>query len=511
MSRIDRLALLLALVAVLVAALVGTFTFDRLAHLEDEMAYVWQAEVIARGDLTLPTPVCPDCFLVPFVIDDHGQRFGKYPLGWPVLLALGTRLGLRWLVNPLLAGLAVWLTYLLGKRLADEKTGLLAGALLVTSPFFWINSGSLLSHPWTLALSVMLALAWLDAFSPQGGRVPRGLAALTAGLLLGGLAVTRPLTAVAVALPYALHGLFLLLRGGRAVRLRLVLVAGLAASVASLVFAWQYAVTGDALLNPYTLWWPYDRIGFGPGIGLQQGGFSLKHAWWNTLMNLRVGASDLFGWGQLSYLFIPFGLLALRRNRFAWLAAGVMLSLVLAYMLYWVGAWLFGPRYYYEGLYAAAIFSAAGIRWLAGRPLALFSSVGRARLEKARFALVTWLVLGLVACNFLYYLPLRLGMMNNLYNVGREYFQPFEANPQLAPALVIVYPQEDWIEYGRLLELSNPYHDTPFVFIMARGGGKEQAVIDLFTDRQVWYYYPDQPDLFYSAPRPPDSLPETAR
>lgn len=511
MSRIDRLALLVALVAVIAAALVGNFTFDRLAHLEDEMAYVWQAELMARGDLTLSTPTCPECFLVPFVIDYHGLRFGKYPPGWPVVLALGVRLGLRWLVNPLLAGLGVWLTYLLAKKLSDEKTGLLAAALMVTSPFFLINSGSLLSHPWTLVLSVMLALAWLDAFSPQGGRVPRWLAALTAGLVLGGLAVTRPLTAAAVALPFILHALILLFRGGRAVRLRLAGVALLAGAVASLYFAWQYAVTGDALLNPYTLWWPYDRIGFGPGVGLQASGFSLKHAWWNTLMNLRVGSSDLFGWGQLSYLFIPFGIFSLRREKRTWLLGGVMLSLLLAYMLYWVGAWLFGPRYYYEALFALVIFSAAGIRWLAGRPLAAFNSRRRALWEKLRFALVTWLLVGLVTSNFIYYLPHRLAMMHNLYDVSRAYFQPFEASPQLAPALVIVHPQEDWIEYGRLLELSSPYHDTPFVFILSRGEQKEQAVIDLFPERKVWHYYADEPDLFYTAPRPPRNQPEQLR
>ncbi len=511
MTRTDRLALLIALLAVLAAALVGNFTFDRLAHLEDEMAYAWQAELISRGDLMLTTPACPECFLVPFVIDYHGLRFGKYPPGWPVVLALGVRLGVRWLVNPLLAGLGVWLTYLLAKKLTDEKTGLLAAALMATSPFFLINSGSLLSHPWTLVLSVMLALAWLDAFSPQGGRVPRWLAALTAGLVLGGLAVTRPLTAAAVAVPFILHALILLARGGRVVRLPLAGLALLAGAIASLYFAWQYAVTGDAMLNPYTLWWPYDRIGFGPGVGLQTGGFSLKHAWWNTMMNLRVGSSDLFGWGQLSYLFIPFGIFSLRREKRAWLAAGVLLSLVLAYMLYWVGAWLFGPRYYYEGLFALAIFSAAGIRWLAGRPLAAFHSRRRALWEKTRFALVTWLLVGLVASNFMYYLPHRLAMMNDLYDVSRTYFQPFEANPQLTPALVIVHPLADWIEYGRLLELSSPYHDTPYVFIIARGAQKEQAAIDLLPGRKVWHYYADEPDLFYAAPRPPRNKPELLR
>jgi len=497
-SRIDWLALLLSLVAFLAALAVAVTVFENLAHLEDEMAYVWQAQVIAGGQLTRPSPPCPRCFLVPFVVDYEGLRFGKYPLGWPALLAVAIRLGGRGLLNPLLAGFSVWLTYLLGKRLTDERTALLAAGLLVTSPFFLINSGSLLSHAWTLVLTLALSLAWLDAFDLQSKpRVGRTWAALTVALTLGCLALTRPLTAVGVALPFALHGLVLLLRGDGAVRWRLIGVAFLAGSLAGLLFLWQYAVTGDALLNPYTLWWPYDRVGFGPGVGLQVGGFAPRHALANTLLNLRVGSSDLFGWGRLSYLFLPFGIWALQREWRAWLTLSPVLFLVLAYMLYWVGAWLFGPRYYYEGLSALAIISAAGWRWLAGR---LNLAQWRSRL---RFAVALQLLVGLVALNGLYYLPLRLEMMRNLYQVSRRYLQPFEAaQAQLTPALVVVHPQEDWIEYGRLLELSSPFYDTPYVFVLSRGPELTQQAIDYLPGRKVWHYYSSFPDQFFEQPLP---------
>jgi hypothetical protein len=50
-----------------------------MAHIEDEMAYVWQAQAIASGHLTIASPPIPKSFLIPFVIDYAGQRFGKYP------------------------------------------------------------------------------------------------------------------------------------------------------------------------------------------------------------------------------------------------------------------------------------------------------------------------------------------------------------------------------------------------------------------------------------------------
>ncbi len=37
------------------------------------------------------------------VVDANGYRFGKYPLGFPVVLALGETFKIRWLVNPILA------------------------------------------------------------------------------------------------------------------------------------------------------------------------------------------------------------------------------------------------------------------------------------------------------------------------------------------------------------------------------------------------------------------------
>ena len=90
MSSIDRLAILICLVAFAASLFVSDQVYERLPHIEDEMAFAWQARVIARGQLTQPSPQPnPDSFLVPFVVDYQGQRFGKYPIGWPIILAAG--------------------------------------------------------------------------------------------------------------------------------------------------------------------------------------------------------------------------------------------------------------------------------------------------------------------------------------------------------------------------------------------------------------------------------------
>jgi hypothetical protein len=122
---------------------------------------------MAGGHLTLPITEYSNEFLVPFVVKYNGLRFGKYPPGWPALLAIGIKVGLRDWINPLLSGFGVWLIYLLGKRLLNALVGLLSIGLTLTSPFFWMNSGSLLSHPLGLVLSAGFMLAWLEAFQER--------------------------------------------------------------------------------------------------------------------------------------------------------------------------------------------------------------------------------------------------------------------------------------------------------------------------------------------------------
>ena len=508
MTRADRIAIILSLLGVLAAFLVHGRVFEYMAHLEDEMAYVWQAQTIAGGHLTLPSPPGEQSFLVPFVVDYEGQRFGKYPLGWPALLAVGVRLGGRSLVNPLLAGLGIWLTYLLGKRVFSEVVGVLAAGLTVASPFFLMNSGSLLSHPLGLVLGAGFALSWLEAFK-RGWQSKQWLPVILAGLAIGLLAITRPLTAVGVALPFAFHAIYLLVTGGKKMRARLLVLGGIALGIASLQLAWQYIATGDPFTNLYTLWWEYDTIGFGLGYGNLPEGHTLSQAITTTRQSLESGIPDLLGWGKLTWIFIPFGLVALFQNRThcldGVLVSSVFPSLVLVYLGYWVGAFLFGPRYYYEGFFSITILSGAGTAWLAGWPFRPEERWVRTKpYQRARSLAVVLMLLGLTTYNLFFYTPTRLGEMRGLYGVERVHIEPFlspEAQ-QFAPALIIVHPQKYWIEYGTLIELSNPYLDTPFIFAYSRGDAIDARVIEAFPERKVFHYYQDEPRKLYTAPRP---------
>ncbi len=115
MKADSRLAFILALgISLLAGGLTLAVTqniFEGIPHLEDEYAYLWEARVMARGEIKMPSPSCPRCFLVPFVVDYQGFRFGKYPPGWPAALSLAVRLGNPGGLNILLAAWCTWLTF----------------------------------------------------------------------------------------------------------------------------------------------------------------------------------------------------------------------------------------------------------------------------------------------------------------------------------------------------------------------------------------------------------------
>jgi hypothetical protein len=491
---------LAAVVALLISVWVGDAIYERLPHIEDDFSNLWAAHVFAQGQAALPTPPDKNSFLVPFVVDYNGLRFSKYPPGWPAALSLGVTFGADWLVNPILACMAVWLTFRLGSKIAGGWVGLLAAVLLTISPMFVMISGSLLSHGLSLFLSLAFILAWVDLFfapvaPSSSAHVPVSILVLVAGASLGLLALTRPLTAVGVALPCAVHGLWIVARGGPAARKRLLGVGGLAVAVAALLPLWQWSLTGDPWLNLYTLWWPYDRLGFGPGIGVTSTGHNLSLAYSNARFSLRAGMHDLFGWPYLSWIFLPFGLLALRKNARAWLAFAVLPGLLLAYSFYWIGSWLYGPRYYYEALPGLAIVSAVGIYHIGGW------SVGAHLLAGFRRRATVALVAGLVAVDLVFYLPARIAGMRHLYGISRQAMAPFEA-AHLGRALIIVHPEHHWTEYGTLLTLGPPFASTDDTLLaIFLGDDQDAALARDFPDRILYHYYTNEPSTFYRISR----------
>ena len=478
----DRIALAIAVIGIIATGFIADRVYERIPHLEDEFALLWQAEVIAEGDLYRPSPEHERSFLIPFVVDFEGRRFGKYAPGWPATLSLGARMDAAGWVNPLLSGAALWFTYRLARKLLNPGLSLLAELLLLSSPMFLMLSGTLMSHMLSLLLAIAFMLAWWDLFLYGGSdaEIPRGLLVSVAGASIGLLFLTRPLTAVAIAFPFGIHAVLLLVHTSRREGAALFGLAVLGAALAALLLLWNWALTGDALTNPYTLWWPYDRIGFGPGIGVTQSGHSLYWAYYNTRFSLQAGLHDLFGWPYLSWILIPFGLIALSRRAGMWLLGSVFISLVLAYGFYWIGSWLFGPRYYFEALPGLAIVSAGGFGWLGGWTT---GSSGALRVRRlVSLAVVT----GLLLINVVFYLPRRVGGMQGLYGIDRQSASPFEVSQPDQSLIIIRAPR--WFHYARYLYQVEPFSDSQLLIAWSRGDEIDGRLMRSYPHRAIYYY-----------------------
>jgi 4-amino-4-deoxy-L-arabinose transferase-like glycosyltransferase len=396
-------------------------------------------------------------------------------------------------VNPLLAAICVWLIYRLLAKIRNPRTGVFGAFLLSISPFFLILSSTLLSHTFSLFLSMVFFLSWFDSQSDKS-TIPVWISNLTCGLSMGLLALSRPLTALGVFFPFFIYSIIIVL-GKNNRKKKNILITGLIIGLyIPLYFLWQYILTGDPMRNPYTFVWPYDTIGFGPGIGRQPGGYLPSMAIKNARASLYVGMFDLFGWLKYSWLFLPVGLIPLILNRRAWLVIPTLITVVAAYTLYWIGSDLFGPRYYFEALPACILLTAAAFDFLMGMLPELTGFPFWKSISTWRTIFAGIIFSLLIISPVLFYLPVRLPRFHNLYGSSAERLKPFlQANkPGITPALVIVHITQSWTDYSSLTELSNPYFDTPLVFSLYKGKEMDAVAASMFPGRFIWHYYPDE-------------------
>ena len=469
------------------AAAVAVHIFEAMPHLEDEHANLFQAMVFARGELAAPAPPNKDSFFIPFVVIRNGIAFAKYTPGYPLVLALGVLAGAPWIVNALASALALFGTFLLGRDLFDADAGLLAAALGAVSPAFVILSGSLLPHPVCMAALVFFAWGFMRARRPGVFHATRF--SLLAGLSLGLAVLVRPWTALAVALPFIALAMFDFTRAVRTGRSALRPYVGIylplvlsCVALCALLPLYNYAVTGSPLTNTYTLWWPYDTIGFGPDFG-RLGGHTPALALLNATLDLSAFQTAVTGWPAplgfpLVILPLIFGLLLAPRKAHDAFLLLPPLFLIAAHLAYWARAGpFFGARYYSEGMPFLWLLAARGL---------LKFSAGTVRLQLVRLALPA-----LLAWNLAAQIQPRLAEGRGLYDISRR-DPAFAAAAGLRGALVFVRIRK-WTEYATFSWLNSPFLDGDVIFVRDMGGVVNAEIIRNFPGRDVYVYDGNQP------------------
>lgn len=338
-SKHNIAALLLCFAAFFMSALVSRTVFERLPHLEDEVAYLYQARIYAGGNLVIDTPEPRRAFWMPFLLDQGGHRFGKYTPGWSMQLSVGTLLGQEWVINAFLAALTVALVYRLGREIFNRDVGLVAAALTTFSPMVLLLAGTLMGHTSAMFAATLFLYAY---WRLEHARRRNLLWGALAGIGLGLLVANRPITGIAFAAPLILwSGLRLLRaildRGDVGAGLKPALVTDLPAvttmevalkppahnlpfapvdntpvrgfwatlqpllalSVFTVMLALivplnNYLAVGSPTKDLYTLVWSYDTVGFGQCCG--RSGHTLEKGIRQARFDLSLTAADMFGW-----------------------------------------------------------------------------------------------------------------------------------------------------------------------------------------------------------------------
>jgi hypothetical protein len=514
-------ALLLVGFGFVMSALVSSRVMERLPHLEDEVAYLFQAKTYAGGHLVIDSPQPSRAYWQPFVVDhrETGHRFSKYTPGWPAVLTLGVWLGQPWVINAFLAALNVALVYRLGRSMFDADVGLIAAALASFSPMALLLNATLMGHTAALTGTTLFIYAYWRMHRTMHWRW-----GLVAGLALGFVVITRPLTAIGIALPFILWSALWLLAALEELdldkqilirRFKPLLALGLATLVvSSAIPIYNYAAVGDPSKNLYTLVWAYDQVGFGKCCGrnvhdLDKG---LRH----VRFDLSLMAADLFGWqwedlrdlgphlanlvqtGKMgtsispelqehlrtesgywpltgiSWLLLPVGLLVGWRKRWTWLLTGVVLCLIAVHIAYWIGSQRYSTRYYFEALSSLALLTAlplAGLMRRFGRRWLIYGFLSVV-LVLSLYSYSTPRIEALYRYNFI--TPETLAEINQRRSGDR-------------PVLVIMTGDDvRWRALGPLMAVTSPYLDSDVVLAWDYGGAEvREAIIDRFPEREI--------------------------
>ena len=338
----------------------------------DEAAYLLQAKIFATGRWTAPAAPLPEFFEQMYVFVTPFTA-AKYFPGFSLSLVPGVWLGLPVLMPLCFAGLSGGLLFSISRSIADDATAGLAWVLWTTTTHgVWQMPPFLSQH----LMTALILGSWWALVRWRATAKTSCLLLVSACVGMG--AITRPLTAVAAAVPIVIVVLRLAVKGRR--WSPLAGAAALGAAFLVVIPAWSFETTGNWRVTPLALhvkrYTPYDGLGLGwhappperplppdlAEVTRSLGRFQKKH----TLRRLpetaaarlgQIEADALAGWRRI---LVPLGLYGLLS---AGAAAGIgAVTAALNFAAYLLFAHPVNLTVYYVESYTVlAFFAALGI------------------------------------------------------------------------------------------------------------------------------------------------------
>ncbi|MEP6863883.1 MAG: glycosyltransferase family 39 protein [Deltaproteobacteria bacterium] len=412
-------AVLSVAIAVAISLFVSYALIRGACIIDDEYAYLFQADLFAHGKIGLPTP--PDALMNPMIIRAPLWTSG-YPPGQSLVLAPSVWLHAQHAVLPILAGVFVVAVWSFARDMFGPRHGALAALLAGMSPFVWAIHGTVMAFG-TTAVCLAVFLAAIGRAEKTGR--PRWM--LLAGLAIGLAFITRPYDALAFSFPFAVR----LLWEARRQPARLVwCVVGFVA-VAWLLLAHDYLVTGSVFDMPYN---SPQRPSFNIGFYTHAMPFSPHiHTPAHAVGNLVGVIARLDLWALAwpgSLALVLAGALHRRRSRGDEMLRLALASYVVFYLIvpFPMGTWDVGPTYYYALMPVLIPLAVRGVWALRARVASIDPRAPR---------LVAWIVLGGIVVATTAIAPIRAVHVAELSSQILSPWQTIE-DSDLGPSIVLV-------------------------------------------------------------------------
>ena len=471
-------------VFLMIAVFFSQECFSHIPGYVDSIAQYVQGKFIAAGKLMGQSPALPQFFPVPMSVSD-GKWYAQYQPLHSLLLGMGHMAGMPWLVNPLEGALTAVVSMLATRRIFDETTARIAGVLVLLCSFMWFMSAEFMNHATALLCTTLLIYTYVEMLEAQ----KHSAASVTgwgvaAGLSLGALFLTRPLTAIGIGFPFIVHAAFMLYTSPRDFLRPVAFMA--AAGVACLSFDLWYNLqtTGFLLLFPSGKYHNGSNV---TAMGFGDEAFSWRYVLTKAQDEWVRLNKKLFEWWLPSTFWVMFSAIYYGKNRYVRLLFGVLVSHTIFNMANQFHSGVLGPRYLYELSSALIILSAAGIAALPKLARKLRIEMASENTCAGIITFAMFLVVSVMMNDNLP--PLVYGYKTHFFYNHPQFYQDMLAQSK-KPALIFVGRGQDAANVYKSVAFTNP-PDTKneVIFAIDRGDQENHQLLGLYPDRNAYVEY----------------------
>lgn len=253
--KVPEKTLLKASVIVFIAmsCLIAGWAYEGIPHFGDATIYAAEANLILSGDIASNSAGGSLLVYPPPINEGPNGIFGKYPYGWPLLLATFVKLGIGWLANPsLIIFLAIMLRLVVIRLYQNKSLANASSIVLLLSGFAVLASTEWLSHL-TVCSALMLFYYFFDkaVIGKNEGKLETVIHSTAAGASLFYAIHTRQLDAFVFTLPIIFYSLYIVSTQFFKVWLPLIIIGLWGLAAVALHISINKYLRGDALESPY--------------------------------------------------------------------------------------------------------------------------------------------------------------------------------------------------------------------------------------------------------------------